>query len=116
MSKVKGGQVYVEIGADPRRLFKSLQDLNRHIGKIGSQLSGLGTRMTAFGAALTAPLVLATRQFATFDDVLRNVGASTGATATQLEQISKASMAVSQSMGIGPTEAAQGFWNCSRRA
>ena len=87
MSRVRGGQVYVEIGADPRRLFKSLQDLNKHIGKIGSQLSGLGTRMTAFGAALTAPLALATRQFATFDDAIRATAAVSGASGSALQSL-----------------------------
>ena len=87
MSRVRGGQVYVEIGADPRRLFKSLQDLNRHIGKIGSQLSSLGTRMTAFGAALTAPLALATRQFATFDDAIRAAAAVSGASGSALQSL-----------------------------
>jgi TP901 family phage tail tape measure protein len=87
MSRVRGGQVFVEIGADPRRLFKSLQDLNKHIGKIGSQLSSLGTRMTAFGAALTAPLALATRQFATFDDAIRATAAVSGASGTALQSL-----------------------------
>jgi TP901 family phage tail tape measure protein len=87
MSRVRGGQVFVEIGADPRRLFKSLQDLNKHIGKIGSQLQSLGTRMTAFGAALTAPLALATRQFATFDDAIRATAAVSGASGAALQSL-----------------------------
>jgi TP901 family phage tail tape measure protein len=87
MSRVRGGQVFVEIGADPRRLFKSLGDLNKHIGKIGSQLQGLGTRMTAFGAALTAPLALATRQFAEFDDAIRLTGAVSGAAGADLQKL-----------------------------
>jgi TP901 family phage tail tape measure protein len=87
MSKVRGGQVFVEIGADPRRLFKALGDLNKHIGKIGSQLSGLGTRMTAFGAALTAPLALATRQFAGFDDAIRATAAVSGASGAALQSL-----------------------------
>lgn len=87
MSRVRGGQVFVEIGADPRRLFKALGDLNKHIGKIGSQLSGLGTRMTAFGAALTAPLALATRQFATFDDAIRATAAVSGASGSALQSL-----------------------------
>lgn len=87
MSRVRGGQVYVEIGADPRRLFKSLQDLNKHIGRIGSQLQSLGTRMTAFGAALTAPLALATRQFATFDDAIRATAAVSGASGQALQSL-----------------------------
>jgi TP901 family phage tail tape measure protein len=87
MSRVRGGQVFIEIGADPRRLFKSLGDLNKHIGKIGSQLQGLGTRMTAFGAALAAPLALATRQFATFDDAIRATAAVSGASGTALQSL-----------------------------
>jgi TP901 family phage tail tape measure protein len=87
MSRVRGGQVFVEIGADPRRLFKSLQDLNKHIGKLGSQLTGLGTRMSAFGAALAAPLALATRQFATFDDAIRATAAVSGASGTALQSL-----------------------------
>jgi len=87
MSRVRGGQVFVEIGADPRRLFKSLQDLNKHIGKIGSQLQGLGTRMSGFGAALAVPIALATRQFATFDDAIRATAAVSGATGAALESM-----------------------------
>jgi TP901 family phage tail tape measure protein len=87
MSRVRGGQVYVEIGADPRKLFRSLQDLNKHVGKVGSLLQGLGTRMTAFGAALTAPLALATRQFAQFDDAIRLTGAVSGAAGADLQKL-----------------------------
>lgn len=87
MSKVRGGQVFVEIGADPRRLFKALGDLNKHIGKIGTQLQGLGTRMTAFGAALAAPLALATRQFASFDDAIRATAAVSGASGAALQSL-----------------------------
>jgi PIN domain nuclease of toxin-antitoxin system len=87
MSRVRGGQVFIEIGADPKRLFKSLQDLNKHIGKIGSQLQGLGTRMTAFGAALAAPLALATRQFATFDDAIRATAAVSQASGAALQSL-----------------------------
>ncbi len=87
MSRVRGGQVFIEIGADPKRLFKSLKDLNKHIGKLGSQLTGLGTRMSAFGAALAAPLALATRQFATFDDAIRATAAVSGASGAALQSL-----------------------------
>jgi TP901 family phage tail tape measure protein len=87
MSRVRGGQVFVEIGADPRRLFKSLQDLNKHIGKIGAQMQSLGAKMTAFGAALAAPIALATRQFATFDDAIRATAAVSGASGAALKSL-----------------------------
>ena len=87
MSKVRGGQVFVEIGADPRKLFKALSDLNRNIGRIGSSMQSLGTRMLALGTAITAPLALATRQFATFDDAIRATAAVSGATGAALQSL-----------------------------
>jgi len=87
MSKVRGGQVFVEIGADPRKLFKALNDLNRHVGRIGASMTQLGGRMTALGAAIAAPLGLATRQFASFDDAIRATAAVSGATGSALQSL-----------------------------
>lgn len=87
MSKVKGGQVYVEIGADPRKLFKALGDLNKSIGKIGASMTNLGARMTGIGAAIAAPIGLATRQFALFDDAIRATAAVSQASGADLQKL-----------------------------
>jgi TP901 family phage tail tape measure protein len=87
MSKVRGGQVFVEIGADPRKLFQALNDVNKHVGKIGASMMNLGARMTAIGAAIAAPLGLAARQFATFDDAIRATAAVSGATGAALQSL-----------------------------
>ena len=87
MSKVRGGQVFVEIGADPRKLFKALADLNKSIGKIGASMANLGTRMTAIGAAIGAPIGLATRQFALFDDAIRATAAVSQASGAELQKL-----------------------------
>ena len=87
MSKVRGGQVFVEIGADPRKLFKALGDLNKSIGKIGASMANLGTRMTAVGAAIAAPVGLAMRQFAQFDDAIRATAAVSQASGAELQKL-----------------------------
>jgi TP901 family phage tail tape measure protein len=87
MSKVRGGQVYVEIGADPRKLFKVLGDLNKNIGRVGASMMNLGARMTALGTAMAAPLALAARQFATFDDAIRATAAVSGASGAALQSL-----------------------------
>lgn len=87
MSKVRGGQVFVEIGADPRKLFKALTDLNKSIGKIGASMTNLGTRMTAIGAAIAAPVGLAMRQFAQFDDAIRATAAVSQASGAELQKL-----------------------------
>lgn len=81
------GQVFVEIGADSRRFFAALGKLNKEIGKIGKSMQGLGTRMMGVGAAIAAPIGLAARQFAAFDDAIRATAAVSGAAGADLQML-----------------------------
>ena len=86
-SKVRMGQVFVEIGADSRRFMAALGKLNKEIGKIGKSMQSLGTRMMGVGAAVAAPIGLAARQFAAFDDAIRATSAVSGATGSDLQML-----------------------------
>lgn len=108
-SAVRMGRAFVEIGADPAKLFRALNEASARIGKFGSQLRSVGTRMMGVGTAMLAPIAAASVAGTRFDDVLRNMQASTGVTAQQMDEVRAASMAMSQALGIGPTEAANGF-------
>lgn len=107
--RIRQGGVFVEIGADARQFFTALNKVQKEIGKVGQAMTSIGSRMTGIGAALGAPFVAASVAGTRFDDVLRNVQASTGATASDLDAVRKAAMTMSQAMGVGPTEAAAGF-------
>ena len=107
--RVRQGGVFVEIGADARKFFATLNKVNAQVGKLGSAMAGVGSRMMAAGAGMAAPLVAAGVAGSRFQDVLLNVQASTGATVAELDAVRKAAMAMSQSLGVGPTEAASGF-------
>jgi len=80
---IRLGKVFVEIGADPSKLFGTLNKLNKRIGSIGQSMTNFGGRMTAIGGALAAPLALASRQFASFDDAIRATAAVTGSLGPQ---------------------------------
>ena len=108
-SKVKAGQVFVEIGADPRQFFSALNKINRQIGNLGRSMSGAGTKIAGMGAAALLPFGAAISQGAAYQSTLLNIQASTGATAAELDRIRAAGMQVSQALGVGPTEATQGF-------
>jgi TP901 family phage tail tape measure protein len=86
-SKVRAGQAFVEIGADPRKLFAALGKINQRIGKLGQSMVSMGSRMTAIGAAVAAPIALATRQFSVFDDAIRATAAVSGATGAALQSM-----------------------------
>ena len=76
---VRQGRVFVEIGADPAKLFKALGQANARIGKFANGLRSLSAKMTGVGMAMAAPLALASRQFASFDDAIRATAAVSGA-------------------------------------
>ena len=86
-SKVRQGGVFVEIGADASKFFAALARVNRQISKAGAAMQQLGTRMTAIGAAIAAPIGLASRQFATFDDAIRATAAVSGAAGADLQML-----------------------------
>jgi TP901 family phage tail tape measure protein len=106
---VRAGGVFVEIGADPRRFFSALTKVNKSLGNMGRSLASGGGKLAAAGIGMAAPIAAAVRQGAAFESTLLNIRASTGATSAQIDQIKASSMAMSQALGVGPTEAAQGM-------
>jgi TP901 family phage tail tape measure protein len=106
---VRAGGVFVEIGADPRKFFSALTKVNKSLGNMGQSLASGGGRLAAAGIGMAAPIAAAVQQGAAFESTLLNIRASTGATAAQIDQIKSSSMAMSQALGVGPTEAANAF-------
>jgi TP901 family phage tail tape measure protein len=106
---VRAGGVFVEIGADPRKFFSALTKVNKSLGNMGRSLASGGGRLAAAGIGMAAPIAAAVQQGAAFESTLLNIRASTGATAAQIDQIKASSMAMSQALGVGPTEAANAF-------
>ena len=106
---VRAGSAFVEIGADPRKLFAALNKINKQIGGLGSSMSAAGRKVMGAGLAVAAPFGAAVAAGARFQDVMLAVRASTGATADQVQAVRQAAIAMSQALGVGPTESAEGF-------
>ena len=86
---VRGGQVFIEIGADPKKFFAALNGLQKRIGQMGASLTNLGTRMATVGTALALPLGLAMRNFTQFDDAIRATAAVSQASASELQRLTE---------------------------
>lgn len=108
-SKVRSGQVYVEIGADPSKFFSALKKINSRIAGLGRDLSSIGARLGGAGVGLAAPFVASIAAGTKFQDTLLSIRASTGATAAELDAVRAAAMQMSQALGVGPTQATQGM-------
>jgi hypothetical protein len=63
-SAVRGGQVYVEIGANPSKLLNALRIVNTQIGNLGSGMASVGKTMAVAGSAIAGPIMAAGMAFA----------------------------------------------------
>jgi hypothetical protein len=71
-SAVRGGQVYIEIGADSSRAIAALGRINAVVGTMGGGLAKLGTSFMAAGTAIVAPIMAAGMAFSSQnEEVLR---------------------------------------------
>ncbi|NBW11330.1 MAG: phage tail tape measure protein [Caulobacteraceae bacterium] len=66
------------VGAGLSGMFKAFDGIAKSVTKVGQSMSVLGTRMAAFGTVAAAPVALAVKQFASFDDAIRATAAVTG--------------------------------------
>jgi hypothetical protein len=55
-SAVRGGQVYVEIGANPTKLLNALRVVNTQVGSLGTAMSRMGGVTAAVGSAIVGPI------------------------------------------------------------
>ena len=56
-SAVRGGQVYVEIGANPSKFLAALSTINTKVADVGMTLETAGAGMAAIGAAIAGPIL-----------------------------------------------------------
>jgi TP901 family phage tail tape measure protein len=66
------------VGAGLSTMFRTFNGISRSVENVGRSISGVGVKMAAMGAAVGAPLGLAIKQFASFDDAIRATAAVTG--------------------------------------
>ena len=69
-SAVRGGQVYVEIGANPSKLLNALRIVNTQIGNLGSGMASVGKTMAVAGSAIAGPIMAAGMAFAGQDEAV----------------------------------------------
>jgi len=84
-SAVRGGQVYVEIGANPSKFLSALSTINTKIADVGMTLESAGMGMAAIGAAIAGPILAVggafverTAEIQNMERALKDVGNAVG--------------------------------------
>ena len=94
MSSAPKGRAVIEVLLDSNKINKQLKAVEDNFKRVGANILKVGAGFTAFGAALIAPLVKATKSFLEFGDSIDKISARTGASA---EFISALGFAAEQS-------------------
>ncbi|MCP4140899.1 MAG: hypothetical protein GY755_11515, partial [Chloroflexi bacterium] len=66
MSSAPKGRAIIEVLLDSNKLNKQLRKVEDNFKRVGGNILKAGAGFTAFGAALVAPLVAATKSFVDF--------------------------------------------------
>jgi TP901 family phage tail tape measure protein len=106
---IRAGAAYVEIFATDSKFQQSMTKVRTTMATVGQQMKRAGTGMFMSGAAIAAPLMLAVRGAANFENALFDAKASAGLTAAQVDQIRVKSLELSKAGMGGPAAIAQAF-------
>jgi TP901 family phage tail tape measure protein len=106
---VRAGGAYIEIFAKDGAFQQAMTRVQNKLAAVGASMRRIGTQMSIGGAALGAPLLLAARQAAGFEDALLGMKAAAGLSAAEVAKLEAESIKLSKSMGIDPTRIANAF-------
>ena len=109
-SGIRAGRAYVELGADRSKLQSGLRKAEAACKAFASKARS----SLEFGAVVAAPLALATKTFASFDDQMRLVQGVTGATGKQFEQLTETAKQLGATTSWTAAQVAEGMTSLGR--
>jgi len=105
---IRAGRAFVELFGDDSKLVRVLKSSEAQLRAWGNRVSGFGRQIAMASAAALAPLVMATRSFASLDDEMRIVKAVTGATADEFERLYEIAKRLGRTTSFKAVEVAGG--------
>jgi chromosome segregation ATPase len=84
---IRAGQAFVELYADESKLVRGLKRAERRLKAFGARIRNVGLKVAAVGAAMLAPLVAATRTFASMGDDVAKMARRTGFAVEALSEL-----------------------------
>ena len=88
-SNIRAGRAYVEVTAETSKLQRNLTSAQAQLQNFGRTCTNVGKDLLMLSGAMAAPLVMAAKSFAGFDDSMRLVQAVTQATDADFKALTK---------------------------
>ncbi len=106
---VRAGGAFVEIFANDSKFQQAMTRVSNKIRSVAQTMQRIGTGLSLGGAALGAPLVLAGRQAAGFEDAILGMRAAANLSQDQIAALNAEAKRLGDEMGISPTKIANSF-------
>ena len=108
-SGVRAGGAFVEIFAKDGQFQQAMARVQGKMKAVGQTMQRFGTMFSLAGTAMGAPMILAARQAATFEDAILGMRAAAGLGEKDIARVTKEALRLSKAMGIDPAQIAQAF-------
>lgn len=86
---VKAGEAFVEFFVDTKRLNTGLKKAEQRLKSFASAATRVGLQLTALGAALSTPFVLAAKEFINFETALSRIDVLLGKNSKSIQEFKK---------------------------
>lgn len=113
-SNIRAGRAYVEVTAETSKLQRNLTSAQAQLQNFGRTCTNVGKDLLMLSGAMAAPLVMAARSFAGFDDSMRLVQAVTQATDTDFKALTKTAQRLGRDTSYTAQQAADAMVSLGR--
>lgn len=103
---VRAGGAFVEIWANDSKFQQAMTRVRNSVSAMAQTMQRVGTGMSLTGAGLGAPMVLAARQAAGFEDAILGMQGAANLSAADIGRLSEEAKRLGTEMGISPTKIA----------
>ena len=87
---IRAGAAYIELFLNDSKLVRGLQNASKKLKAFGDAITGWGQKMTAIGAAVTAPLIGSAKAFSEMGDRMAKMSQRTGISVETLSELAYA--------------------------
>ena len=113
-SNIRAGRAYVEVTAETSKLQRNLTSAQAQLQNFGRTCTNVGKDLLMLSGAMAAPLVMAARSFAGFDDSMRLVQAVTQATDADFKALTKTAQRLGRDTSYTAQQAADAMVSLGR--
>ena len=106
---VKAGKAFVEIMLDQTKLERGLKAAQSKLKSFGASVTAMGTKLLGIATVAAAPLAMATKTFADFDDEMRMVKAVTGAVDSEFRMLTATAEKLGRETSFTAKQVAEGM-------